>query len=145
MTGPFTVESLSPHRILPAGSDASPAERAAAAPPRSARQLRADDPRQPPQGRREEHEQEERPTFDRLDPFPGEYIQAEGDDAETGGGRARCASARSSAPSACRLKKAARKRSRAAGCDLLLVCGFAFDPHVHEQTAELTKEISSAS
>ena len=26
-------------------------------------------------------------------------------------------------------------------CELLLVCGFAFDPHVHEQTQELKKEI----
>ena len=38
-------------------------------------------------------------------------------------------------------KLAALEAIKGSQCDLLLVCGFAFDPHVSEQTQELKKEI----
>ena len=86
----------------------------------------------------------ERLIFDRLDAFPGEYIQAEGDiqprTASRSAWRVRHrAGVRHGRPGAC-ARRPPRKRSRAVGCDLLLVCGFAFDPHVSEQTQELKKE-----
>ena len=83
----------------------------------------------------------QRITFARLDPFPGEYIQAEGE------------TRRRREPSACSvgpefgtlgdadIKKAALEAIKGSRCDLLLVCAFAFEASVHEQTAELTKEI----
>src|SRR5260370_40013771 len=39
------------------------------------------------------------------------------------------------------LKQAALEAMRGSQCELLLVCGFAFDPHVSEQTQELKKEM----
>ena len=39
------------------------------------------------------------------------------------------------------IKKAALEAIKGSRCDLLLVCAFAFEASVHEQTAELTKEI----
>ena len=39
------------------------------------------------------------------------------------------------------IKKAALEAVKGSRCDLLLVCAFAFEPSIHEQTAELTKEI----
>ena len=39
------------------------------------------------------------------------------------------------------IKKTALEAIKGSKCDLLLVCAFAFEPSVHEQTAELTKEI----
>ena len=85
----------------------------------------------------------QRITFARLDPFPGEYIQAEGETERRRRrpGVSRSASARSSARSATRIKKAALEAIKGSRCDLLLVCAFAFEASVHEQTAELTKEI----
>jgi adenine-specific DNA-methyltransferase len=79
-------------------------------------------------------------TLTRLDPFPGEFIQAEG---ETDFG----ATVRVSVgPEFGTLgdgdiKKAALEAIKGSQCDLLLVCAFAFEASVHEQTAELTKEI----
>jgi len=85
-------------------------------------------------------DKKQRITFGRLDTFPGEYIQAEG---ETDAG----ASVRVSiGPEFGTLgdsdiKKAALEAIKGSKCDLLLVCAFAFEASVHEQTAELTKEI----
>src|SRR5206468_10675762 len=38
------------------------------------------------------------------------------------------------------IKKAALEAIKGSGCELLLVCAFAFEASVHEKTAELTKE-----
>ncbi|MBN9374245.1 MAG: hypothetical protein J0I40_02405, partial [Cellulomonas sp.] len=71
----------------------------------------------------------QRITLARLDPFPGEFIQAEG---ETDNG----ASVRVSiGPEFGTLgdgdiKKAALEAIRGSGCDLLLVCAFAFEASV---------------
>src|SRR5207245_7524463 len=39
------------------------------------------------------------------------------------------------------IKSAALEAIKGSRCDLLLVCAFAFEASVHEQTAELTKEL----
>jgi adenine-specific DNA-methyltransferase len=39
------------------------------------------------------------------------------------------------------VRAAALEAIKGSACDLLLVCGFAFDPHVHGQTQELTREL----
>ena len=56
VTGPFTVESLSPHRIVSTDEERPPPSSSVEAP--GPRRLRDDDPRQPAQGRRPEHGQE---------------------------------------------------------------------------------------
>ena len=55
VTGPFTVESLSPHRVLDDDDRRRPSAGAAAPTPTAP--FVDDDPRQPPQGRRPEHGQ----------------------------------------------------------------------------------------
>jgi adenine-specific DNA-methyltransferase len=147
VSGPFTVESLSPHRALPRGADATPLAgnflsmildnlRKAG--------VKGTDKRQ-------------RMSFARLDPFPGEYIQAEGEVAEQSGvaSAPRAPRGANATPLAVRvsvgpefgtvgdadIKKAALGAIKGSRCDLLLVCAFAFEASVHEQTAELTKEI----
>src|SRR5262249_11248521 len=82
----------------------------------------------------------QRMTFARLDHFPGQYIQAEG---ETAAGTAVRVSVgpEFGAVGDADIKKAALEAILGSRCDLLLLCAFAFEPSVHEQTAELTKEI----
>jgi len=79
----------------------------------------------------------ERLKFDRLEPYAGEYIQAEGEYTETDGTARRVAVAigpehGTVAPQL--VKDAAKEAVRGLGFDLLIVCGFAFDPHVAEET-----------
>jgi adenine-specific DNA-methyltransferase len=76
----------------------------------------------------------------RLDPFPGEHVQAEG---ETDAGLAVrvCVGPEFGTLGDVDIKKAALEAIKGSRCDLLLVCAFAFEPSVHEQKAELTKEI----
>jgi adenine-specific DNA-methyltransferase len=85
-------------------------------------------------------DKKQRIAFARLDPFPGEYIQAEG---ETDAGLAVrvCVGPEFGTQGDADIKKAALEAVKGSRCDLLLVCAFAFEPSVHEQTAELTKEI----
>jgi adenine-specific DNA-methyltransferase len=82
----------------------------------------------------------QRITLARLDPFPGEYIHAEG---ETDAGVAVrvCVGPEFGTLGDFDIKKAALEAIKGSKCDLLLVCAFAFEASVHEQTAELTKEI----
>jgi len=135
LTGPFTVESLSPHRSLPnAQPEAEPA-----APVSSANfgQMILDNLST---AGVKGTDKAQRITLARLDTFPGEFIQAEG---ETDAG----ASVRVSIGPEfgtlgdAEIKKAALEAIKGSQCDLLLVCAFAFEASVHEQTAELTKEI----
>jgi adenine-specific DNA-methyltransferase len=82
----------------------------------------------------------QRITFARLDTFPGEYVQAEG---ETDAGAAVRVSVGPEFGTVGEddINKAAREAVKGSQCDLLLVCAFSFEPGVHDKTAELTKEI----
>jgi Type III restriction enzyme, res subunit len=82
----------------------------------------------------------QRISFVRLDPFPGEYVNAEG---ETDAGAAARVSVGPEFDTLgdADIKKAALEAIKGGRCDLLLVCAFSFEASVHEQMAELTKEI----
>jgi adenine-specific DNA-methyltransferase len=136
LTGPFTVESLLPHRALPA----------AEAPV-------ADAPGSPNTGNFlsmildnlrtagvKGTDKKQRITFARLDTFPGEYIHAEGE-TDAGAAVRVCVGPEFGTLGDADIRKAALEAIKGSRCDLLLVCAFAFEPSVHEQTAELTKEI----
>jgi adenine-specific DNA-methyltransferase len=140
VTGPFTVESLSPHRMLPAGEVAeAPPARAPAGPSNYLGtildNLRKAGVQNTVRG--------QRLVFDRLDPLPGEYVQAEGTYTESGAPRAVRVSVGPEFGTVGPewIRAAALEAIKGSACDLLLVCGFAFDPHVQEQTKELTKEL----
>jgi adenine-specific DNA-methyltransferase len=130
------VESLSPHRALPAAEAPVP-----------------DAPGSPSGGNFlsmildnlrtagvKGTDKSQRITFARLDPFPGEYIHAEGE-TDAGAAVRVCVGPEFGTLGDADIKKAALEAIKGSRCDLLLVCAFAFEPSVHEQTAELTKEV----
>jgi adenine-specific DNA-methyltransferase len=85
-------------------------------------------------------DKKQRIAFARLDTFPGEYIHAEGE-TDTGAAVRVCVGPEFGTLGDSDIKKAALEAIKGSRCDLLLVCAFAFEASVHEQTAELTKEI----
>ncbi|HZR13730.1 MAG TPA: DNA methyltransferase [Acidimicrobiia bacterium] len=132
VTGRFTVESLSPHRVLDADAE------------RPATELTEHDP---------EAEQfvplildlrkagvqntvkQERLVFDRLEPFPGEWINAEGEYTDKAGATKRVAVSvgpQYGTVTPQQVKEAAKEAVKGIGFDVLVVCGLAFDPHVPE-------------
>ncbi|WP_299653891.1 hypothetical protein [uncultured Jannaschia sp.] len=139
VAGPFTVESLSPHRMVPADEDdmladptgpGAPVEDFAAM---ILEQLRAAGVQQ--------SAKEDRITFDALDPWPGEWLGAQGTytvPRADGTPEARRAGILIG-PEFGTLTRtdltAAAREAVDTGFDLLIACGFAFDAH----SSELTK------
>ncbi len=148
VSGPFTVESLSPHRVLAVDEDL----------PQSEVQAQS----QSSQGFLhlilgnlkaagvQNTVRNERLKFDYLEPHPGVWIHAAGEYTETplnppaGGGkpiRGEGVTRRVAVSIGPELgtvgpeyvKEAAKEAVQGLGFDLLLVCGFAFDPHVSEE------------
>jgi adenine-specific DNA-methyltransferase len=139
VAGPFTVESLSPHRVV---SDDVP---------RTASEI---------EGGRTHAEGEfatmiienlrkagvqntqknERLVFDRLEPYPGRYVHAVGTyvegASETTAGRVRRVAVHIGPEHGTvgpqHVREAAKEATAGTGHDVLIVCGFAFDPHVSE-------------
>jgi adenine-specific DNA-methyltransferase len=134
VTGPFTVESLSPHRSLPVSEQ--PQAQTTTEPGRFLTMI-LDNLRQ---AGVKGTDKKQRITFARLDTFPGEYIQAEGE-TDTGAAVRVSVGPEFGTVGDADIKKTALEAIKGSKCDLLLVCAFAFEPSVHEQTAELTKEI----
>ena len=131
--GPFTVESLSPHRVLADGPEDQPAAETDArrsTPAASSTSILDNLRRAGVQNTK----RGERLEFTRLDPYPGVYVQGVGEYTEAG------ADAR---PSRSRIgpefgtvgpeliRDAAKEAVKVA--DLLVVCGFAFDPLAGEE------------
>lgn len=141
LTGPFTVESLSPHRSLPIpGPDAeSPPPLPSPAPAGNAsfQEMILDNLRK---AGVKGTDKAQRMSFARLDPFPGETIHAEGE-TDAGASVRVCVGPEFGTVGDADIKRAALEAIKGSRCDLLLVCAFAFEASVHEQTAELTKEI----
>jgi adenine-specific DNA-methyltransferase len=134
VSGPFTVESLSPHRVLSQGADMSD----------------PDPMIDPDAGRFVDHIQAnlrkagvqntvkgERLTFDRLDPWPGVYIQAAGDYTENGKTRtaAVCIGPEHGTVGTELVREAAKEAMKFA--DLLVMCGFAFEALVGDETSKV--------
>jgi adenine-specific DNA-methyltransferase len=134
VTGPFTVESLSPHRSLAGlGADESAAVKEA-----------ADDPDAPTFEQTildnlkaagvQNGKKAERLTFDVVEPYAANHIQAVGvrEDASEGTPRRVGVSIgpQYGTVSPTFVKSAAREASKATDLDLLCVLGFAFDPQV---------------
>ncbi len=140
VSGPFTVESLSPHRVLSTDEE-RPASEAAG------RQAQAGGfERMIIENLKKAGVQNtiknERLNFDRLEPYAGEWIQAEGEYTEQDGTAQRVGVAigpEHGTVGPQLVKEAAKEAVRGLGFDLLIVCGFAFDPHVAEETQRYGK------
>jgi len=148
VTGPFTVESLSPHRVLSdegrVASDEKQAEQSSFVTIilENLRKAGIQNTRK-----------EERLKFDSIEPFAGVWIHAVGTVAGAEGDATR------HSPPATRhslrvaisigpehgtvspehVKEAAKEAVQGVGFDLLVVCGFAFDPHVSEEAKRFGK------
>jgi adenine-specific DNA-methyltransferase len=139
VTGRFTVESLSPHRVLdgdrppPTGTEAAAATDAASP---SFEQTILDNLRKA--GVHNTFKGEDI-RFDRLDSYAGIWVQAEGEFTDAGGDPRRVAISlgpEHGTVGGDHIKEAAKEAMRGAGFDLLVVCGFAFDPHSGETARE---------
>jgi adenine-specific DNA-methyltransferase len=144
VAGPFTVESLSPHRVLPAADGGDEPRRSPT----------EDKPRRSPsdfvttildnlrKAGVQNTRRGERLTFDRLDPYPGQYLQAEGTYTENGTTRraAVCVGPEFGTVGPELLASAAVEACQGVPFNLLLVCGFAFDPHVGENSVVIERQ-----
>ncbi len=127
VTGPFTVESLSPHRILDPGA----AEAAAHRPVEnnsSYEQTVIDNLRV---AGVQNTRVEERLKFDTLEPLANPWLQAAGTYTQNDEERRVAVSIGSEhgTVTARQIKQAAKEAVKGIGYHLLLVCGFAFDAH----------------
>jgi len=141
VTGPFTVESLSPHRVLapelerPASEDAARKDIAAI----SFDTMILDNLRK---AGVQNTKKKERLKFDRLEPYTGVWLHAAGDYTDADGKSKRAAVSigpEHGTVSPQQVKEAAKEAVKGAGFDILLVCGFAFDPHVAEEAKQYGK------
>lgn len=134
VTGPFSVESLSPHRV-PAAEMDTPASEGVAQDDSSrdfASMIIENLKRAGVQNTRKN----ERLKFNWLEQFPGSWLHAKGEYTESD--KKTKTVAISIGPEHGTLgpqhvKEAAKEAVQGVGFDLLVVCGFAFDPHVSEE------------
>jgi adenine-specific DNA-methyltransferase len=143
VTGPFTVESLSPHRMLSVDYDEhgdhclgvyGDQHDATDFVTLIVDNLKKAGVQNTVKG--------ERLVFDRLEPYAGEWLQAAGEYTEYAGDNrdqtvtrrvAVCVGPEHGTVGPDLVKDAAKEAVRGIGFDLLVVCGFAFDPHVSEE------------
>jgi adenine-specific DNA-methyltransferase len=80
---------------------------------------------------------EQRLKFDRLEPFAGTWLHGAGEYTDKDGKSRRVAVSigpELGTVSPEQVKEAAKEAVQGVGFDMLIVCGFAFDPHVSEET-----------
>jgi adenine-specific DNA-methyltransferase len=137
VAGRFTVESLSPHRMLDPGGDHpnasadTDAENGDAFVPMILDNLRT--------AGVQNTRREERLRFDRLEPWPGEWLSAAGEYTDVDGTPRRAAVSigpEHGTVGPVQVKEAAKEALRGVGFDVLIVCGFAFDATVGETARE---------
>ena len=140
VSGPFTAESLSPHRVLRADEERPASEYEAA------RESEGDFVARMLDYLKKSGVQNtfknERLQFDRLEPYPGEWIQAAGEYRTADGKTQRVAvtiGPQYGTVGPDLVKEAAKEAVRGIGFDLLIVCGFALDPHVSEEVRRYGK------
>ena len=147
VSGPFTVESLSPHRTLgvsekgdgPArglGTRSELSDNSVMSPSDTSQFVNLILENLKKAGVKST-DKKLRITFDRLEPFAGTWLHASGEFTESETGK-RKRIAVSIGPehgtvSPEQVKEAAKEAVQGVGYDVLVVCGFAFDPYVREE------------
>ena len=141
VTGPFTVESLSPHRVL-APEVELPDSEAQAHREADLGQFETMILDNLKKAGVQNTVKNERLKFDRLEPYAGEWLHAEGEYTEADGTSRRvavCIGPEHGTVGPDLVKEAAKEAVQGVGFDLLIVCGFAFDPHVSEEAKRYGK------
>jgi adenine-specific DNA-methyltransferase len=141
VSGPLTVESLSPHRVLSTADenmDGTVSEKEA--------QKHQDFTSMILENLRkagvQNTKKSERLKFDSLNPFAGTWIHATGEYTDAAGKSKRVAVSigpEQGTVGPMQVKEAAKEAVQGVGYDLLLMCGFAFDPHVSEEAKRYGK------
>ena len=153
VTGPFTMESLSPHRVLAADDGGVPPRRDGRPQEGRAPQQDGTPPDDPSQfvhmilenlkkAGVQNTVKQERLKFDRLEPYAGQWIHAAGEYTESDKKARRvaiCIGPEHGTVGPQLVKEAAKEAVQGVGFDLLVVCGFAFDPHVSEEAKRYGK------
>jgi adenine-specific DNA-methyltransferase len=140
VSGPFTVESLSPHRVL-SGEDEQPAserEPQIASGPGQFETMILENLRK---AGVQNTVKNERLKFESLEAYAGVWIHASGNYIEKGKSKRVAVSIgpEHGTVGPDQVKEAAKEAVQGVGFDLLLVCGFAFDPHVSEEAKRYGK------
>jgi adenine-specific DNA-methyltransferase len=141
VSGPFTVESLSPHRVLAAadeGMDGSTTHQEAQREQDFATMI-LDNLRK---AGVQNTKKDERIKFVTLDPYAGSWLHAAGEYTDAEGKTMRVAISigpEHGTVGPQQVKEAAKEAVQGVGYDLLLVAGFAFDPHVAEEAKRYGK------
>ena len=141
VTGPFTVESLSPHRVVSMDEE-RPAAEVDAQKEAGVGQFEMMILENLKKAGVQNTVKNERLDFDRLDPYAGEWLHAEGEYIEKDGTNKRvavCIGPEHSTVGPAIVKEAAKEAVKGVGFDLLVICGFAFDPHVSEEAKRYGK------
>jgi adenine-specific DNA-methyltransferase len=140
VTGPFTVESVSPHRVLSIDDERPRAEGDGTRNLAGAQfetmiieNLRKAGVQGTTKG--------QRIKFERLEPHAGQWIQAAGEYQENGKTRRVAVSLgpEHGTVGPQQVKEAAKEAVQGVGYATLIVCGFAFDPHVSEEVKRYGK------
>jgi adenine-specific DNA-methyltransferase len=141
VAGPFTAESLSPHRALSTDED-RPATESHARREVSAGQFETMIIENLKKAGVQNTIKNERLIFDRLEPYPGLWLHAAGEYSEKDGKARRVAVSigpEHGTVGPDQVKEAAKEAVQGVGFDTLIVCGFYFDPHVSEETKRYGK------
>ncbi len=143
VTGPFTVESLSPHRVLAGdvgiGPTAPDGPAGEAPPARDAADFVAiilDNLRK---AGVQNTFKNERLVFESIEPYAGTYIHAVGEYTDASGKTLRAAISvgpEYGTVDADWVKEAAKEARKGEGFPMLVVCAFAFDPYVGEEARQ---------
>ena len=139
--GPFTVESLSPHRVL-STADENQNGTATEQEARKQQDFAAMILDNLKRAGVQNASKGERLSFDRLDPYAGTWLQAAGEYTDAKGKTRRVAVSLGPEHGTVgpqQVKEAAKEAVQGVGFDVLVVCGFAFDPHVAEEAKRYGK------
>ena len=140
VTGPMTVESLSPHRVLSI-DDERPKDEADGKSDQGGVQFETMIIENLKKAGVQGSTKGQRIKFERLEPFAGKWIQASGEYQEDGRPRRVAVSLgpEHGTVGPQQVKEAAKEAVQGVGYDTLIVCGFAFDPHVSEEVKRYGK------
>jgi adenine-specific DNA-methyltransferase len=146
VTGPFTVESLSPHRTISVEQKqeaaTKPTELGFTIKMLAGGSFTNTILENLKKAGVQNTDKRQRLKFDSLEPFAGEWISGEGRYTDADGKERRaaiCIGPEYGTVGPELVKEAAKEAVRGVGFDVLIVCGFAFDPHVAEEAKRYGK------
>ncbi len=142
VAGPFTVESLSPHRTIDTGDERRPVSEVVTEPEADGGRYETTILDNLRKAGVQNSIKDERLVFDRLEPYPGRYIQAEGEFTDKNDKVNRVAVSLGPEHGTVgkqQVQEAAKEAVLGVGFDVLIVCGFAFDAHVSEDAKRYGK------